>query len=91
MKYNKRCELCKWAIIPELEDGSDFDMDASLRCSNPLNNHSRNINNGSNRLTSMDTDLTLSYISFEVDDNDLCGAFDMSKQMMDDIKNGCIS
>lgn len=86
MKYNKRCELCKWAVIPELEDGSDFDMDASLRCSNPLNNHSRNINSQSGRPYMLKM-----FQSFEVDDNDLCGAFDMSKQMMDDIKNGCIS
>jgi|GEM_PF-3603337 len=86
MKKNKRCELCKWAIIPELEDGSDLDFDASLRCTNPLNNHSRNINIQSGRPYMLKM-----FQSFEVEDNDLCGAFDISEQMIDDIKNGCIS
>jgi hypothetical protein len=67
-----------FAVVPELED-------ASLRCSNVLNNNARNINSGSGRLVSMDTELKPPFMSFEVEDDDFCDAFAMSERMKQDV------
>lgn len=92
----KRCSICMWAksINEDKEYGSILEMvkddvNDYLICINPLNNHARTINDGSNRLIHMDTGLNLPHIGFQVDDDNYCEAFAISKQMQKDIKDGC--
>ena len=45
------------------------------RCTNSLNTNGININNRSNRACNQDWHLTTVYVSFEVDKDDICGAY----------------
>lgn len=90
----KSCSMCLWAlpINMDKEYESVLEMirdDDYLICINPLNNHARTINDGSNRLINMDTGLSLPHIGFQVDDDSYCEAFAISEQMQKDIKVGC--
>ena len=87
-KNKNKCLYCKYADTNEefSESYVEDDVESYLICTNPVNIHSgRNINSGSNRLVSMDTDIKVPKISFQVDDDDCCGAFEFSKKVYDEI------
>jgi hypothetical protein len=85
MNNKKQCKYCVWAKSSneDKDYASIIEMvrdDDYLVCTNVENIHSgRNINSGSNRLVSMDTDIKAPKVSFQVDDSDYCGAFKLNR------------
>lgn len=61
----KQCKNCFFVIKTK----------GKLRCTNPLNTNSININMRSNRACNQDWYLKPVYVSFEVDEDDICGGF----------------
>ena len=68
-----KCEFCSWAFLPDRIDEEEF----GLRCTNPLNNHSRNINSQSGRPYMLKM-----FQSFEVEKDNYCGAYDANSKEM---------
>lgn len=60
------CGTCSWAFLPDSIEKEEFE----LRCTNPLNNHSRNINSQSGRPYMLKM-----FQSFEVEKDDYCGEY----------------
>ena len=86
MKDYEKCKYCKFAKLNDdyLESTEAYPPDEIdyLVCTSVANIHSgRNINSGSNRLVSMDTDIKSHKVGFIVDDDDYCGAFKLDKRV----------
>ena len=67
----KQCRNCFFVIR----------IDNVLKCTNPLNTNSVNINMRSNRACNQDWHLTPVYVSFEVDKDDICGGYKENDQL----------
>jgi hypothetical protein len=86
LKDYEKCKYCKYARLNEeyLESTEAYPPDELdyLVCTSVENIHSgRNINSGSARLVSMDTDIKVPRVSFQVDDNDCCVAFKLDRRV----------
>lgn len=80
-----KCKYCIYAKVSnedkEFESFLELINDESyLICTNVFNINSRNINDGSARIISMDTDIKAPKIGFKVDDDGYCGEFKLNKQ-----------